>query len=272
MMGRRTFGRAAEPAPEITEAESAAAVPDDLAAAAEQLRAEAADLEARADRGDREVKVMIAAADEEAENLKAAARQQALGVQAEATAARREAAQRAEQERLITAAKAEQDRGAEAVQRGAELEAERVQLLDTIADLDGKLADLRTNREEAEVALVHARSAADVDRVTALRSRLAGVDDLAEALARERQQASDRAQEVGDGTGATGEHGAACSAAASHYAKATELLDLAYPDTEDAAQRRWLADLHATIEANMERIAEESAAAAKPQPRQIVHL
>jgi hypothetical protein len=268
----RIFGRIAEVQPEPTGTEPAETVPDDLAEALAILRAEAADLENRADRADREMEAAIAAADEEAERSKATVRQQALTVRAETTADRREAAHRAERAALIAAAIAEQDRGAEALQHGAQLEAERIQLLGTIEDLDATIAARGADQERAGAELAAAETAADIPRTEKAASTLAAAGRVLASLAGQRQRAAERLQEVGDGSGATGEHGAACSATAGHYAKATELLDLAYPDTEDAAQRRWLAEFRATAEANAQRITEEAAAAGKPEPRQIAYL
>jgi hypothetical protein len=260
--------------PDVTAPEPAEGVaettPDDLPAAVGQLRAESADARDRAERGELEAQALIERGDAEAEAIKSSARTRALAARAVATADRREAVRLEERARVITAAISEQEKGAEAVQRAADLEAERVHLADTIADLDGKLAGLRTNRDEAEAELALARTAADVDKVTALRSRLAGVDDLDETLARERQQAADRAAAIGDGSGETGEFGAACSAAADRYAEARKLLNIAYPTRAEAVLDAALEHLQGALEGNRQRIADESAA--KPQPRQIVYL
>jgi hypothetical protein len=273
-MSPRIFGRAADVQPETETAETetapAEAVPDDLAAAAESLRAEASEALGRAERGNAEARVMIAAADEEAERIKSAARQRALDTQAEATAASRESAALEGRARLITAAIAEQELGGEAVQLGAALEVERVQLGGTIADLDTKLADLGAGRELAGSELAEARTVTDVAGVTAARARLEAIADLEEDLTRQRRQAADRAEAIGDGTGANGEFGAACKAASQHYAKAQDLLNHAYPDSPAAVLARALERLHGTLAGNLQRIREERAG--KPQPRQIVHL
>jgi hypothetical protein len=226
----------------------------------------------RAERGRTEAKVAVAAAADEAERITSAARQGSREAEVQAVADDREAARLEEKAGWIAAAVAEQGRGDGAVERAAVLEAERCQLAAEIADLDGKLASLGGERERAETELAAAKAAVDVGGVTAQRSRLEGIADLAASVTAQRQRAADRLQEVGDGTGQTGEHGAACAVAVRHYAKAEGLLDLAYPDTEGAVQRRWLADFRATVEANAERIAEEAASAARPEPRQIVHL
>jgi hypothetical protein len=269
-MPSRIFGRAAQPEPELTEAEPIAGMPDDLAAEAKRLRADAAEARGRAERGNAEADALIAAGDAEAERIKAAARQNALAAKAEATAAIREDARLGEQAKLITAAIAEQGQGAEALQRAAELGAERSGLLAELDDLDGKLAARGAERERAETELAAAEAAADISGTGKAAGTLAAADRVLASLTKQRQRAAERLQEVGDGSADTGEFGDACSAASGHHAKATELLDMVYPDTPAAVHRRLLADLHGAIEGNRQRIAEE--ATAKPQPRQIVHL
>lgn len=116
--------------------------------------------------------------------------------------------------RLIASAVTEQEQGAEAVQRAAQLEAERGQLLDTIADLDGKLAARRAERELAAAELAAAEAAADIAGTKEAGGTLAAAGKVLASLADQRHRAAERLVEVGDGTGHTGEHGRAEAATA----------------------------------------------------------
>jgi hypothetical protein len=275
MIGKRSGTAEAERGSadnEMPAAGSTSTVPDDLAAEAARLRATAADGRDRAERGHEEARSVIGAADAEAARITEAARSRSRDIAAEAKAAGGDAEEFEERAQLIDAAVAEQGHAAEAVQLGADLEAERMQLLDGIAGVDARLAGLGAEREHAETELATARAATDVGAVTAARSRLEAIADLEEDLARQRRQAADRVQALGDGTGNTGEFGAACKAASHHYAKARDLLNRAYPDRREAVLDAAFERLQGALEGNLQRITEERTAAARREPRQIVHL
>lgn len=237
---------------------------------AEQLRLDAAAARERAEQARTEAQSRVGAAQAEAQAIVAAATARAREFTAAATAGDRQASQLDERARFIEAAVTEQERGGEAVQRAAALEAERVQLLAVIEDLDGKLAARGAERQRAGTELAEAETAADIARTEKAGSTVAAADRVLASLARQRQAAAERLREVGDGSGETGEHGAACSAAARHYAKARHLLNLAWPTRPEAVMDAAVERLQGALTGNLDRIAEETPAT--HQPRQIVHL
>lgn len=176
-----------------------AATAADITAAAERDRQAAA---AAAGRGD--------LARSEAEALMARAREDAARIIAEAEAAARpltKAADAADNEAAALAGRAHRlDRAAGfAAQAGASaarvktLEAERDDLAAKHADLGGRLAELAAERRGKEAALATARDDADLDLITALRTRLDAIADLEGTLRARQAQLTARLDAIGDG-------------------------------------------------------------------------
>jgi chromosome segregation ATPase len=109
---------------------------------------------------------------------------------------------------------------AEAAATVASLGDEADDLTEQTAVLDQRLAELCEQRENTAAQLADATERGDVDQVTQLRARISAVDEVASALASQRQTLQDRLTAIGDVEDIAGE---LVAAVRSHEAKRAEL-------------------------------------------------
>lgn len=247
------------------------AVPDDLAAYAQQLRAEAAQYRERADRCCAEDAEVAAAAEAEIDRIRRDAETRRSELAAEAARGEREAADREERAGLTASAVAGQAAAVDADRRVAGLEDERDRLAADVEDLDAKLARLAGDRDTACEERAAALTAVDEAAVTVARDRIASLDELIAAAEGQRAVAVERAEAVGDGENG-GELAVARSEAERCTAAVTGLLDRLWPDRPGAAGRRAVAEFQATLEANLERVSAEAAAHAGAAGQRVIRL
>src|SRR5579875_1995384 len=249
--------RAADQAPE-DEAPEYESIPADLAAAAAQFRQDADEHRERASRARAEAGEIVTAAEQEATRIVAEARQQARGIVSGATDAERIAGRLAERGQFLAHAAELGDQAAAAGRRADELAAEREQLLATAAELDGKITALRVERETTAADLAAAVDGADIDSITALRSRVTSIEAAEKALTGQLATARERAAAIGDGTSHhPGELLQALNVAAARTSRARDLINRAYPGSLQARLDQAHADLLGAIEGNLERLAGE---------------
>ena len=259
MIGKHT---AATPAAQ--DAATAPTVPDDLAGAAEQLRAEAEAARGRAFEAITEAERRLTAAHLEAAQLVETAQGEAHDLNTEARAASRQADGLEQRAAWLDNAVAEQARTGQADQRVSALETERDQQAEVVAQTTARLAQLTDQRSDVEEQLAAAREAGNVEAITDLRGRLGGIDDLAATLTSQRATAQDRLGQLGDGEH-RGELAEARRAAAASRAAASRILRDVFPDSAEAVEWRAREEFRLTIAAQRERLADEAGAG---QPRQ----
>ncbi len=263
MIRTRNNDTAAEAAQDEDQAAEAVAeaeaVPDDLAAAAVELRqaAEAADEEAIRCRA--EAESVMSASRAAAERTIAEGQAQALSWIAKATALERQSAKDGGESKHHEHAARQEALAIKHEAKAAELAAELERAAETIAGLDSRLRELGADRERLEAAVAAARVAGDVSLIAEGRRQLDATVEAIDELGGQRETAQVRVRQGGDGTkAAPGELLDALTAAETHRRALTEALDELYPDRPGAEFRRDLATLKGTLEANMARIAEEA--------------
>jgi chromosome segregation ATPase len=221
-----------------------------LRAQAAQLRAGATDARAEADAG---LKSAQAALDE-AQRLIAVAQQQARQLSIEARDADAQAATIAERAAYVAAAVSLQQQIAEADATVVALTTKADDIGEQVAALDQRLAELGAEREHTAAQLIDAREAANIDEVTAHRTRLAAVDEVISTLQSQRQTARERLVAIGDADG-TGELALAAGAWQSKQAELRRVQNWLNPARIEAQLDEFLA----VLSANADRIATEAA-------------
>jgi chromosome segregation ATPase len=253
-----------------TDAPEVPAVPDGLAAEIERLRTEAQQIREQAAQDRTGAQERVTTAREQAAALIKAEETAAHSAAQEAAAAERRAGKLDETVGFVAEAVARQAAAEEAADLASTLVAEQEDLGARIEGLDVRLTRLGEEQQEVTSQLEASRQAGDVDAITSLRARLAAIGDAHTALSGQRETAQQRLDAIDDGQD-RGELHDALRAGKRHTATARNLLNLAYPDRAEAVADRAATELLATIEGNMERIAEEN----KPKPptaQRVVHL
>ena len=185
-----------EAAETITEAE---AVPDDLAAAAVELRQAATDADEQAARCRGEAASVVAAARADADRIISEGQARALPLIADATALERKAATLSGRSKHLEHAARQEALAVEHEARAADLSAEREHLTGVIiAGLDGKLSQLGEDRERLEAAVAAARVAGDVSLIAEGRRQLDATAEAIEALSEQHASALTRVRQIGD--------------------------------------------------------------------------
>jgi hypothetical protein len=165
--------------------------------------------------------------------------------------------------RGLAVAKHAQGQGDEADQLAAALSTERGQLLAQIAELCETAERLQGEMREVDAQLTGARVSADVDLVTSLRARLAGLEDVAASVDGQLAASRGRSAQIGDGTASfPGELIDALGASERHHAEVRRILNAVYPDRPEAVHDRLVDDIAGSLAAGVARMAEE----AKPKP------
>jgi len=237
-------------------------VPDDLAAAAAELRQAAIDADEQAVRCRAEAESVVAASEADADRIRREGHAKALPLIAEAAAAERQAVALGGRSKHLEHAARQEALAMEHEAQAADLTAELGHLTDVIiAGLDSKLSQLGKDRERLEAAVAAARIAGDASLIAEGRRLLDGTVEAMEGLGEQLAPAQTRAREIGDGTETgPGELLDAITVAQTHRAALTKALDELYPDRPGAEHRRDLANLKDTLAGNMARIAEEAKA------------
>jgi hypothetical protein len=243
--------------------------PDDIAAVAARMRAQAAAHRDGVTRNRAEGEALMAAARAEAARLIGEAEAKSRELGAGTGAREREAAALETRARALDNAVTTQTAAVAAAEFTLGLLAEREQLAGQITDLGARIDQLSADRREADSQLGNARQEGDVDAIGALLARIAGIDDLASALTAERTAAQDRTRVIGDGDQSQpGELSKAHRTATSRHATVRKIFNDVWPDRPEAVLDAAKAELVAVIEANCERMAEE--ARAEPATRTTV--
>lgn len=233
-----------------TVTETAAAVRE----AVEQHRTRAAAARTEAD-------TILATARAQAARLVADAETRARQLTADATAAERAAAPLAERATYLGHAEQLRQQISDAEHDVVQLAQEQQQLQETASRLDARLAELGEQRETTAALLAGARERGDVDQVTDLRTRLAGVDEVTGVLQGQHAAARARQLAIGEPTG-LGEFAAAANAWQRLTAELRRIENILDPERPEAVHDRLLGDLDAAIAWNLERSAQEKAATA----------
>jgi hypothetical protein len=245
--------------------------PDELAARAEQMNAEA-------DRGSdyaaekrAQAQELIRATEERHAAEMAAVRREAGEIGRDADRREREAHDLGERGRLLGHATATQRQAIDAAVQATALADERERLAEQMAELDDTLTRLRGEKQDADAQLTAARDSADVDLAAAQQSRVGTLEGVLATQTAKRSAAQSRFTQIGDGTDSfPGLLADALRTAQTHHLGVRRALNAVWPDRPAAVKDRQRAEWQAIIDAQYERIAEE--AKAKPPQRQIVHL
>ena len=270
MIGKRTRQPAAIAAePNDDQAAKPETVPADLAAAAEQIRNEAADVRARASGHRADASARVTEAREEAARLIASAEAETRSLAAEAASADHEAEKLEEHAGYLAEAASQKAQGEEVLQRASALVEERDSLTARIGELAARLGQLSQERQELTGQLAAATGDADIDAITSLQARVTSIDTASSALTGQRKTAQDRADAIGDGRD-RGELHNAIRAASQHAGVARKMLNRAFPGRPEALADRLRDELQGALTGNLERIAQE--AKRKPPAPQIVML
>jgi chromosome segregation ATPase len=239
-------------------------IPADLAAAAAQFRQDADDHREQASRARSEAGAVVSAAEQEAARIVTEARQQARELATAGTDDEHQADGLAERARLLESAVTAQDQAEAAERQAGHLAAEREHLVALAAELDGKISGLRTESGRTAGDLAEALDGADIDSISALRSRVDSIKAAEAALSGQLATARQRAAAIGDGsTRSPGDLLRALNIASARRTNARALVNRAYPDSAQARLDHAHGELRAALEGNLERIADEG----RQQPR-----
>ena len=167
-------------------------MPDDLAAAATELRQAAVDADEHAIRCRAEAEAVVAAAQADADRIIREGHAKALPLIAEANTAERKAAQLGGRSKHHEHAARQEALTEEDEAKVAGLTAERERLTETIAGLDGTLAELAAERERLEAERAAARSAGNVRTVGDLVPLVEATDETAADLTGQHERAQAR--------------------------------------------------------------------------------
>jgi len=226
-------GTALLPEPDMTEIGDDAG-PEVIAGRAAQWRDAAAAWQERAGELSAEAEAIMAAAQAKADEVLASGRRAAALVSGEASALAREAGEMTERARILGVTARHRQEAVTAGERLAVLQAELESAQETVADADAALPGLQATRGEVVAALEAARLAGDLDGMTALKVRLAAVEDLAATVTARRdaaRAARNRLRAPGGPLDVAGRE------AANPADRVTSVLDRFFPDRPGAAAR-----------------------------------
>ena len=137
--------------------------------------------------------------------------------------------------------------GAEGAARLAELEAEREELTGQVAELTRRSRDLIAEQEQQDKALAAARDVGDLDKMTAAKSRIAAISDLATTLGGRwtrrtggwrRSATGRRPERRGDGTETCRRWSRPARRPARGKSEAFRIADQIWPDSPGAPARQ----------------------------------
>ena len=171
--------------------------------------------------------------------------------------------------RALMAAGGRQSGAQEAEQEARGLMGERERLGGQVAEFGARLARLDGEHQAADGHLAAAQADDDIDAITALRGRLAAIEDQASRIGAQRQEVVSRLEAIGDGEG-PGELVEALKAAVKLHAEARSGMNTGWPGRPEAVRDKVAADRRAIFEAAGERLSAMSAAGKPDAPRTVV--
>ena len=214
---------------------------------------------------------LIRAANEQAAAIIAEAKDQAAELGRAADLREHEAHGLADRARTLGYAATRQEQAIAAASQAAALADEREQLTAQLAELDGTLAQLGAEKQDAEAQLATARSSADVPLAEAQESRLKALEGVITTQTAQRAAAQNRSTQIGDGTDIYPGHLAdALRAAQARHGEVRKLLNTTFPDRPEARLDAARDELMGALEGNLARITEE--ARAKPRQPSVQHI
>ena len=268
---RTTHPEVADTVPDEVQAPEHEAVPADLAAAAEDLRHQAATGREEIARQGEETQAELDEIARQVASLQAQAKSLSVTAGAEMTAKGRWVSGIEEKARYVAEADRHKVAGEEDLERASTLAAEREDLTGRVEGLESRLAHLDAEQQDVTRHLAAATETADVDLGASLRPRAEQLTAAIDSLTGQRDTLRARLEAIGTGQ----EHGdlyKALSAAGRHAGEHRKMLNLAYPDSPAARHAAAWDELQAIVLAQVDRITEEAAAAQRKPPQQIVHL
>lgn len=243
---------------------------EDIAAeTAASVREDAAQHRARATAARAEAEALLQAATEQAERLVAEARTRAGQLNQDAARADHAAGPLEERATYLHHADQLREQIPDAAQAVTLLVEEADRLAGQIDGLSARLGELGDDRESVGMQLATAAEGGDVDAVTALRTRMAALDEVVAALSRQQQTAEERLLAIGDDESG-GEYARATQALAGLRAQLRRAMNWLDPARPEAVQDRLLEELAVAIAGNQERIAEERARNGRGPHREVV--
>ena len=269
MIGKRTKQAAASaPEPDEDQVPEHEAVPTDLAAAAEDLRRQAATGTEEIARQGEETRAALDAIHHQVGALQAKAKSLSVTVGAEMDAKGRWVSGIEEKARYVEEAGRHKTAGEEDLERASALTGEREDLAARIEGLESRLAHLDAERQDVARQLTAATETADVDLGASLRPRAEQLTAAIASLTSQRDTLRARLEAIGTGQ-ERGELYEALSDAGQHAAEHQKMLHRAYPDSPAARRAAAWDEFQAIVRAQRDRIMEESKA--KPVQQRVVH-
>ncbi len=247
------------------------AAPSDIAALAGKLRSEAAQHLDAAASARAEAEAIVTRAREEAARMIADAETRQREMGHEASRLERQASSAGERAGWLANAAAEQERAITAELRAEDLEDERDGLGDEIAELDMAIGRARRDRQAADQQRSSAAIARDREAISAALLSIATIDEEIRAAEVQQSAAQARVDAIGNANG-PGELFDALTAGGRARAAVASILNAAFPDRPEAVVAAAVKEFQLIVEANVERIAEESGRGDTGQPRRVVHL
>jgi hypothetical protein len=247
------------------------AEPEQIAALAGQLRAEATEHRDAAASARAEAEAIVRKARQEAARMIADAETRQCDMGQEASRLERHASSAAERAGWLANAAAEQERAITAERRADDLEDERDRLGDEIAELDMAIGRARRDRQAADQQRSSAAVARDREAISAALLLIATIDEEIRAAEVQQSAAQARVDAIGNADG-PGELSTALVAGSRARAAVASILNAAFPERPEAVAAAAAKEFQLIVEANIERIVEESGRAGTGQPRRVVHL
>lgn len=168
-----------------------------------------------------------------------------------AQAAERDAAEDEGRASPIAEARRRRAEATRTAQHGLDLAAERETLAGRVATWNARIAELAADRQHLEGQLGAARDAGDAAAITSLRGRLGGVEEASVSLSAQRDAARSRMDAIGTDDG-QGELFRALSAVRRDMAEYRKMINLAFPERQEAQADRLAADLADALGAMIE--------------------
>lgn len=268
---RTTQPETIETEPDEDQAAEPETVPADLAAAAEDLRRQVAAACEEIARQSEETQAELDEIHRQVASLQAKAKNLSVAAGAEMTAKGRQADSLEEQAGYVAEADRHKTAGEEDLERASALTGEHEDLTARIEGLESRLAHLNAEQQDVTRQLTTATETADVDLGASLRPRAEQLTAAIASLTGQRDGLRARLEAIGTGQ-ERGELYEALSAAGRHTAEHQKMLNRAYPDSPAARHAAYWDEMQAIIEAQVDRVTEEAAAAQRKPPQRIVHL